>query len=184
MGPPSAGVIFPRFHGHQVKSPSPSLRTQQGNDSHVSNADGLDDRTLRSIQKYPAWPRLVCGSAYETRARFSTYERIFDDRIVPTVSTPTHARRPAVTGQHLAVPNGGVLGPAVRMVHHATRRSSVFEGHGERRHGQLLSEAAPHPPGNDPTRVEIEHNRQIEPALDPSTSLPNTSLPSTNFLFV
>ena len=46
-----------------------------------------------------------------------------------------------------------------------TRRASVFDGHGECRCGQLLSHAAPHPPGNDPTRVENEHHREIEPAL-------------------
>ena len=30
------------FHGYQVKSQSPSLQTQHGNDNQVSNADGLD----------------------------------------------------------------------------------------------------------------------------------------------
>ena len=81
---------------------------------------------------------------------FQRMKDAFDDRIVPTVSTPTRARRQAVTGQQLAVPSGGELGPAVRMMDHAARRSSVFESHGERRRGQLLSQAAPHPPGKAP----------------------------------
>ena len=55
--------------------------------------------------------------------------------------------------------------PAVRMMQHAIRRSSVFHGHGERRRGQLLSQAALHSPGNDPARIEIQHHGEIEPAL-------------------
>jgi hypothetical protein len=86
---------------------------------------------------------------------FQRMKEAFDHGIVPAVPTPTRARRQAVTGQQLAVQSGGVLGPAVRMMQHAARRSSVFHGHGERRCGQLLSQAAPHPPGNDPARVEI-----------------------------
>lgn len=36
---------------------------------------------------------------------------------------------------------------------------------GERSHRQRLSLAAPHPPRHDSTRGEIQHHRQIEPAL-------------------
>ena len=97
--------------------------------------------------------------------RFQRMEEAFHDGIVPAVSAPTPARCQAVRGKQFAVLGGGVLGPAVRMMHHAVRRSSVCHGHGERRRGQRLRQAAPYPPGNDPTRVEIEHNRQIEPAL-------------------
>src|SRR5713101_154865 len=98
--------------------------------------------------------------------RLQRMTEAFNHGIVPAVPAPTHARRQAVTGQQLAVPGGGVLGPTVRMMHHAARRSSVFHGHGERRRGPLLSQAAPPPPGHDPTRVEIEPHRQREPALD------------------
>jgi hypothetical protein len=87
---------------------------------------------------------------------FQRMNEAFDHGIVPAVPPPTHARRQAVTGQHLAVQGGGVLCAAVRMMPHAARRSSVFQGHGERRRGQLLSQAAPHPPGNDPARVESQ----------------------------
>jgi hypothetical protein len=34
-------LIFPRFHGHRVKSPSPWLRTRRESDSRGSNAGGL-----------------------------------------------------------------------------------------------------------------------------------------------
>lgn len=158
-------LIFPRLHGHRVKSPSPSLRTRRGNGSQVSNAGGLDYRTLRSIRKCPAGLLRGSDSADDARVPFSEHGRNFQPRHCPRSSRPTHARRQAVTGRHLAVPGGGVLKPTVRLMHHAARRSSVFHGHGERRRDQLLSQAAPHPPGNDPTRVEIELHRQIEPAL-------------------
>ena len=97
--------------------------------------------------------------------RFQRMEEAFHHGIVPAVPAPTHARRQAVFGEQCAVGGGGVLRPAVRMMHHAVRWSSVFHGHGECRRGQFLSQAAPHSPGNDPTRVEIKHDRQIEPAL-------------------
>jgi hypothetical protein len=39
------------------------------------------------------------------------------------------------------------------------------DGHSECRRGQLLRQAAAHSPGNDPTRIEIEHHCQIQPPL-------------------
>jgi len=57
--------------------------------------------------------------------RFQRMKEAFDDRIVPAVPTPTHARRQAVTGEQFAVPGGGVLGSTVRMMHHAGRRCSM-----------------------------------------------------------
>ena len=77
--------------------------------------------------------------------RFQRMEEAFHDGIVPAVSAPTHARCQAVLGQQFAVLGGGVLGPAVRMMHHAVRRSAVCHGPGERRRGQRLRQAAPSP---------------------------------------
>src|SRR5437867_9581201 len=99
------------------------------------------------------FPRDVAPMIHELG--FQRMKEAFDHGIVPAVPTPTHARRQAVTGKQLAVQGGGVLGSSVRMMQYAIRRSSVFHGHGERRRGQLLSQAAPHPPGNDPARIEI-----------------------------
>ncbi len=56
--------------------------------------------------------------------RFERVGETFHDRIVPAIPTPTHARRQAVIGKQFARSGRGVLGPAVRMMHHAARRSS------------------------------------------------------------
>ena len=69
--------------------------------------------------------------------RFERMKETFNHGI-PAGPAPTHARRQAVPGEQFAVLGGGILGPAVRMMHHAARRSSVFHGHGERRRYQLL----------------------------------------------
>ena len=54
--------------------------------------------------------------------RVQSMKETFHDHIVPAVLAPTHARRQTVTGQQIAVPAGGVLGPTVRMMHHAGHR--------------------------------------------------------------
>ena len=104
----------------------------------MSNADGLDYRTRRFIRTCLASRLRVSDRADDALFRFQRMKETFHDRIVPAVSPPTHGRRQSVTGQQLAVPDGGVLKPAVRMMHHTARRSSVFHGHGERCCGRLL----------------------------------------------
>jgi type I restriction enzyme M protein len=52
-------VIFPQFHGHSVKTVSPSSRTRRGNDTRVSSDGGSDYRTLRATRRSPASLRPV-----------------------------------------------------------------------------------------------------------------------------
>ena len=96
-------VIFPRFHAHRVKSPSPSLRTRRENGSQASNAGGLDYRILRSIRKCPARLLRVSDSADDARVPFSAYERSFQPRHCPSSSrtdscSPSGRDRPATRG--------------------------------------------------------------------------------------
>src|SRR5436853_272958 len=82
----SEAMIFPRFHGHRVKSPSPSLRTRRGGGSQVSNAGGLDYRILQSIRTCPAGLLRVSDRADDARVPFSAYERSFPRRHCPSSS--------------------------------------------------------------------------------------------------
>ena len=52
----------------------------------------------------------------------------FHHGIVPGIPAPTYARRQAVIGQQLAIPSGGVLGPAIGMMH--PRRAPVVDVRG------------------------------------------------------
>lgn len=79
-------MIIPRFHGHRVKSPSPSLRTRRGNGSQVSNAGGLDYKILQSIRKCPAGLLRGSDSTDDAHISFSAYERSFQPRHSPSSS--------------------------------------------------------------------------------------------------
>ena len=130
-------MIFPRFHGHRLRARRPCFelgvgviaRCQMPTDSIIEHVDSFEHVLPRVF----ACPIALMMHVF----RFQRMKDTFHDRIVPAVSMPTHAHHQFVAGQQLAVPSGGVLKPAIRMMHHAARRSSVFHGHGERRCGQL-----------------------------------------------
>ena len=98
-----ACLIFPRFHGHRVKSPSPSFRTRRGSGSRGSNAGGLGYRILRSIRKCPAWLLRGSDSADDARVPFSAYGRSFLRRPCPSSTradscSPSGRDRRAIRG--------------------------------------------------------------------------------------
>ena len=97
-------LIFPRFHGHRVKSPLPWLRTRRENESRGSNGGGFDCRIPRSIRKYPAWLPHGSASADDARAPFSPYGRSVPPRHCPSRSradscSPSGRARHAMRGR-------------------------------------------------------------------------------------
>ena len=116
-------VIFPRFHGHRVKSPSPSLRTRRGSSSRGSNAGGLDYRILRSIRICLASRLRVSDSADDARVPFSAYGRNFPQPHCPSNS---HADSCSPSGRdRLAIRGTGWRRTGTRGPYDAPRRAPV-----------------------------------------------------------
>lgn len=65
----SLDVDLPQCHRHPLKQLYPSPRTQSVNDNRVSNDDVADCKTLRSIERHPAWLHRGLGSGGDTRVR-------------------------------------------------------------------------------------------------------------------
>lgn len=63
------GLDLPQCHRHPLKQLYPSPRTQSVNDNRVSNDDVADCKTLRSIERHPAWLHRGLGSGGDTRVR-------------------------------------------------------------------------------------------------------------------
>ncbi len=158
-------VIFPRIHGHRVKTISPSLRTRRGIDNRGSNDGGPGCRKLPATQRCPAWPRPCPIPSMVHELRFQCMKEAFNDGIVPAVGASAHTDCDALGREPRAVGGGGVLRPAVGMMQESFRGLSVPQRHRQRFMGQRLREPTAHRPGNGPARVQIQHNGQIQPAL-------------------
>src|SRR5688500_18436680 len=77
-------LIFPRFHGHAVKTVAPSPRTRRGNDSRVWSAGESDYRTLRATRRCPALLLPVSYNVDEIPTPFSAYGKSSRRRHYPS----------------------------------------------------------------------------------------------------
>ena len=147
----------------RLRAPRHRFELRRGSGSRASHVGGLGDTRRQSSRTCPAGLLHGSDSGEATRVPFSAYERTFPQ---PHCSRSSRADSCSASDRIRPTPpisGGGRLGPTVRRIPPTGRRASVGHGHGEL--SQRLSQAAPHPSRHDSTRGEIQHHRQIEPAL-------------------
>ncbi len=86
-------------------------------------------------------------------------------RVVETVPGAAHAGLGTDLGQALAVAVAGVLAAPIRVVDESGRWPASGDGHVEGVEGDAGGQTGAHRPADDPAGEEIEHDREIEPAL-------------------
>ena len=88
-----------------------------------------------------------------------------DDGVVPTVPPPAHTAHDAVLPEHGPVRVAGVLAAAIRVMHQLRRRPAPPQGHLQGVEDQLRAQVVGQRSPDHPAREQIEHDRQIQPAL-------------------
>ena len=108
-------------------------------------------------------------SAQQRRAQnqllFERAEEALAGGVVPAVPFAAHAAGHSVRVEDHEVFGAAVLAAAVAVVQKAAGRATSPQRHLERRQDQLLIDVFAHRPADDATRKQIEHHRQIQPAL-------------------
>ena len=84
---------------------------------------------------------------------------------VPAVALATHAARQAMTAQQGTVGFAGVLTATVGMHDQARRRLALRNGHLQGRAHQFGRHVRRHGPADNFARVQIQHRRQVQPAI-------------------
>jgi len=96
---------------------------------------------------------------------FESAEKAFDGRVVPAVADAAHARRDPMAGKQILIGPARVLNPAVGVMQQRGAGPSVRERLVESGGHELLGRRAPHGPSDDAPRGEVEHDREIAPAV-------------------
>jgi len=89
----------------------------------------------------------------------------FHDRIVVTVAAPAHTALQTMILEKLLVLIAGVLYAAIAMMQQRPRRCTLQEGCLQGLADQVRSQMIRRGPADDLSRAEIDHGRQVQPAL-------------------
>lgn len=96
---------------------------------------------------------------------FDGSEHGFDHGIVVAVAFARHGYDEAMRLQEFLIIARAILAAAVAVMDHIFWRAADCNGAFQGRHCEILLEAIADCPANDPTREEVEHNGQIQPAF-------------------
>ena len=94
-------------------------------------------------------------------------EEALDDGIIPAVALAAHGAVNAMCTEQSLVIEGGVLHTAIRMMREPRSWFASPQRHGECISSKLGGEARSHGPADHRARIELEHDGEIEPALEP-----------------
>jgi hypothetical protein len=92
-------------------------------------------------------------------------EEAFDTRVVPAVPPTRHAAGHTVCREQLRVCHGGILAAPIRVVQQPGFGGAMADRHRQRLLREVTGEPSLQRPADHGARVEIEDDREIEPAL-------------------
>jgi len=96
---------------------------------------------------------------------FECPEKTFDTGIVPAVARAAHAAGDAVLAEQPLVSACRVLAAAIRVMEQPRHGLPMRQRHGEGPVGSIHGQPMAHRPADHGTRVPVEHQGEIEPAL-------------------
>lgn len=91
-------------------------------------------------------------------------EEAFGHRVIPAVPFAAHAADEAIPGQQILVQLTGILTALIGMDDQAGRWLTLLDGHAQGIANQLGGHAWRHGPADHLARVQVQHDRQIQPA--------------------
>src|SRR5437899_2404170 len=95
-------------------------------------------------------------------------EKALDDGVVVAVALAAHAADDAELAHRALIIPARILAASIRMMNQAARRATSVDGHHQRLKHEVPVDARARRPANNASRMKIEHDCQIEPALQGS----------------